>query len=145
MEAGWSTRREARQVGRSDLTVRCCWGKWREDTSFNVQTPVALSLRAPVTSRTIGSYLAEGYLVSRHPLPGVMVWSAIAYDARSPPLLIHCTLAAYWYVPDILHPHVLLLMARLQGAIFQQGNARPHGGRMSQDRLRYITTLPWPA
>ncbi|GFW18038.1 transposable element Tcb1 transposase [Trichonephila clavipes] len=45
------------------------------------------------------------------------------------------------YVHDILPPHLLPLMQRLPGAIFQQGNARPH---MSRDCLRTITTLPGP-
>ncbi|GFY19320.1 transposable element Tcb1 transposase [Trichonephila clavipes] len=39
----------------------------------------------------------------------------------------------------------LPLMQRLPGAIFQQDNARRHTARMSQDCLRTLTTLPWPA
>ncbi|GFS73839.1 transposable element Tcb1 transposase [Trichonephila clavipes] len=50
-----------------------------------------------------------------------------------------------WYVHDILLPHVLLLKQRLPGAIFQQDNGHPHTARVSQDCLRTITTLPWPA
>ncbi|GFX04068.1 transposable element Tcb2 transposase [Trichonephila clavipes] len=48
------------------------------------------------------------------------------------------------YVHDILKPHVLPLMQRLPGAIFQQDNARPHTARVSQDCLRTVTTLPSP-
>ncbi|GFV87114.1 hypothetical protein TNCV_5113321 [Trichonephila clavipes] len=33
MEDGWSARRVARQVDRSDLTVRRCWDHWTEETS----------------------------------------------------------------------------------------------------------------
>ncbi|GFV95277.1 transposable element Tcb1 transposase [Trichonephila clavipes] len=54
-------------------------------------------------------------------------------------------MTAKWYVHDILQPHVLPLMQRLPGAIFQQGNARPHTARVSQDCLHTVTTLPWPA
>ncbi|GFW33925.1 transposable element Tcb1 transposase [Trichonephila clavipes] len=36
-------------------------------------------------------------------------------------------------------------MQRLPGAIFQHDNARPHTARASQDCLRIVTTLPWPA
>ncbi|GFV60002.1 transposable element Tcb2 transposase [Trichonephila clavipes] len=36
-------------------------------------------------------------------------------------------------------------MQRLPGAIFQQGNAWPHTAKVSQDCLRNVTTLPWPA
>ncbi|GFV47311.1 HTH_Tnp_Tc3_2 domain-containing protein [Trichonephila clavipes] len=34
MEAGWSARRVARQLGRSDCVVRKCWDKWIRDMSF---------------------------------------------------------------------------------------------------------------
>ncbi|GFY13330.1 retrovirus-related Pol polyprotein from transposon 412 [Trichonephila clavipes] len=36
-------------------------------------------------------------------------------------------------------------MQRLPGAIFQQDSVRPHTARVSQDCLRTVTTLPWPA
>ncbi|GFV73521.1 transposable element Tcb1 transposase [Trichonephila clavipes] len=48
-------------------------------------------------------------------------------------------------VRDILQPHVLSLMQRLPGAIFQQDNSRPYTARVSQDYLRTVTTLPWHA
>ncbi|GFV62179.1 transposable element Tcb2 transposase [Trichonephila clavipes] len=76
---------------------------------------------------------------------GVMLWGAIAYNTRSPLLLIRGKMTAQWYVHNILQPHVLLLMQRLPGAIFQQENARPHTARVSQDCLRTVNTLPWPA
>ncbi|GFY30754.1 transposable element Tcb1 transposase [Trichonephila clavipes] len=72
-----------------------------------------------------------------------MVWSSIAYDIRSPLILIDGTMTAQWNVHDILQPHVLALKAGLSGAIFKQDNARPHTTGMSQDC--HITTLPWPA
>ncbi|GFX24889.1 transposable element Tcb2 transposase [Trichonephila clavipes] len=34
MEAGWSARRVARQVGHSDFIVRRCPDQWTGDTSF---------------------------------------------------------------------------------------------------------------
>ncbi|GFV39132.1 transposable element Tcb2 transposase [Trichonephila clavipes] len=74
-----------------------------------------------------------------------MVWGAIAYNTRSSLVLICGTMTAQWYVHDILQPHVLPLMQRLPGAIFQQYNDRPHTARVSQDCLRTVTTLPWPA
>ncbi|GFV89099.1 transposable element Tcb2 transposase [Trichonephila clavipes] len=70
---------------------------------------------------------------------------AIAYNTRSPLVLVRGSLTAQWYVHDILKPHVLPLMQRLLGAIFLQDNARPHTARVSQDCLRKITTLPWLA
>ncbi|GFY19057.1 hypothetical protein TNCV_3877451 [Trichonephila clavipes] len=39
-------------------------------------------------------------------------------------------------------PHVLPLMHRLPGAIFQQENAPPHTARVSQDCLITVNTLP---
>ncbi|GFS98949.1 transposable element Tcb2 transposase [Trichonephila clavipes] len=74
-----------------------------------------------------------------------MVWDAIAYNTRSPLVLIRGTMTAQRYVNDILQPHVLPLMQWLPGAIFQQDNDRPHTARVSQDCIRTVTTLPWPS
>ncbi|GFY23494.1 transposable element Tcb1 transposase [Trichonephila clavipes] len=74
-----------------------------------------------------------------------MVWDAIAYNTRSSLVLIRGSMTAQRYVHDILQPHVLLLMQRLPGAIFQQDNSQPHTVRVSQDCLRTDTTLPWLA
>ncbi|GFX37664.1 transposable element Tcb1 transposase [Trichonephila clavipes] len=76
---------------------------------------------------------------------GLMVWGAIAYNTWSPLVLIRGTLAAQRYVHDILLLHVLPLVQRLPGAIFQQENARPHTESVSQDCICTVTTLPWPA
>ncbi|GFW97392.1 transposable element Tcb2 transposase [Trichonephila clavipes] len=73
-----------------------------------------------------------------------MVWGAIPYNTRSPLVLIRSTMTAQRYVYDILQPHVLPLMQRLPGAIFQQDNARPHTARVSQDCVHTVTTLSWP-
>ncbi|GFX70062.1 transposable element Tcb2 transposase [Trichonephila clavipes] len=54
-------------------------------------------------------------------------------------------MTAQRYVHDILQPHVLPLMQRLPGAIFQKDKARPHTARVRQDCLRTVTTLPSPA
>ncbi|GFW37623.1 transposable element Tcb2 transposase [Trichonephila clavipes] len=71
-----------------------------------------------------------------------MVWGVIAYNTRSPLVLILGTMTAQRYVHDILQPHVLPLTQRLPGAIFQRDNARPRMARVSQDCLRTVTTLP---
>ncbi|GFV66214.1 transposable element Tcb2 transposase [Trichonephila clavipes] len=72
-----------------------------------------------------------------------MVWGAIAYNTRSPRVLIRGTMTAQRNVNDILQPHVLPLMQWLPGAIFQQDNARPYTARVSKDCLRTVTILPW--
>ncbi|GFU65793.1 transposable element Tcb2 transposase [Trichonephila clavipes] len=74
-----------------------------------------------------------------------LVWGTIAHNTRLALVLIRCTITAQRYVHDILQPHVLPLMQRLRGAIFQQDNARPHTARESQDCLHTVTTLTCPA
>ncbi|GFX74188.1 transposable element Tcb2 transposase [Trichonephila clavipes] len=73
-----------------------------------------------------------------------MVWGAIAYDTRSPLVLIRGIMTAQRYVHDILQPHVLPLMQRLPEAVFQQDNARPYTAMVSQYCLRTVTTLLLP-
>ncbi|GFW93378.1 transposable element Tcb2 transposase [Trichonephila clavipes] len=74
-----------------------------------------------------------------------MVWEAIAYDSRSPLIVMRETLTGQLYVDDILRPHAGPFLNGLPGAIFQQDNARPHTVRVTQDFLRHFQTLPWPA
>ncbi|GFX73927.1 transposable element Tcb2 transposase [Trichonephila clavipes] len=95
--------------------------------------------------RPRGERFNPGFALQRHTAPtvGVMVWGAIANNTRSPLVLIRGTMRAQ-HVHDILQPHVLPLMQRLPRAIFQQGNARPHTTRVSQDCLRIVTTFPSP-
>ncbi|GFS72526.1 transposable element Tcb2 transposase [Trichonephila clavipes] len=96
--------------------------------------------------RPRGERLNPAFALQRHTTPtaGVMVWSAIVYNTRSPLVLIHGTMTAQRYVHDILQPHVLPLMQPLPGNIFQRDNARPHTAKASQEYLRAVTTLPWP-
>ncbi|GFW82590.1 transposable element Tcb2 transposase [Trichonephila clavipes] len=105
--------------------------------------------------RPRGELLNPAFALHRHTVPtaDVMVWGNIAYNTRSPLVLIRGTMIAQRYVHGILitphvsiTPHVLPLMQWRSGAIFQQNNARPHTAWVSQDCLRtVITTLPWPA
>ncbi|GFV15483.1 transposable element Tcb1 transposase [Trichonephila clavipes] len=55
------------------------------------------------------------------------------------------TMTTQRYVHDILQSHALTLMQWLPGATFQQDKARPYTARMSQDCLRTVITVPWPA
>ncbi|GFV58117.1 transposable element Tcb2 transposase [Trichonephila clavipes] len=83
--------------------------------------------------RPHGEHLNPTFTLQRHTVPtaGVMVWGAIAYNIRSPVVLIRGTMTAQRYVHDILQPHVLPLMQRLPGAFFQQDNAQPYTARVS--------------
>ncbi|GFW61642.1 transposable element Tcb2 transposase [Trichonephila clavipes] len=49
------------------------------------------------------------------------------------------------YVLDFLQPHMLPLIQRLPGPIFQQDNALPHTARVLQDCLHTVSFLPWNA
>ncbi|GFV57649.1 transposable element Tcb1 transposase [Trichonephila clavipes] len=119
MESGWSARRVAHQLGRSDCVVRRCWDQWIREMSF--------------THPPHGERLNPTFALQRHTVhtDGVMVWGAIAYNTQSPLVLIRGTLTAQRYVHDIQQLHLLPLMQRLPGAIFQQINARPHTARIS--------------
>ncbi|GFT56073.1 transposable element Tcb2 transposase [Trichonephila clavipes] len=48
MEAGWSARQVARQLGRSDCVARRCWDQWIREMSFT-RRPCSGRLR--LTSR----------------------------------------------------------------------------------------------
>ncbi|GFY17891.1 transposable element Tcb2 transposase [Trichonephila clavipes] len=94
-----------------------------------------------------GKRLNPSFALQRHTAPtgGVLVWGVIAYNTRSPLVLIRDTMTAQRYVHDILQPHVLPLMQWLSEAIFQQDNARPHMARVSHDCLFPVTIHTWHA
>ncbi|GFV81658.1 transposable element Tcb1 transposase [Trichonephila clavipes] len=93
--------------------------------------------------RPRGERLNPAFALQRHTAPTtcVMVWSVIVYNTRPSLVLIHGTMTAQRYVNDILQSHVLPLIQRLPGAIFQQDNARSHTARVSQDYLRTVATF----
>ncbi|GFU11980.1 transposable element Tcb2 transposase [Trichonephila clavipes] len=71
--------------------------------------------------RPCGECLNPAFALQRYiaPTASVMVWGVIAYNTRSPLVLIRGTMTAQRYVQDILQPHVLPLKQRLPGAILQ--------------------------
>ncbi|GFW17378.1 transposable element Tcb2 transposase [Trichonephila clavipes] len=122
MEAGWSAWRVARQLSRSDCVVRSS-----DDNRVRVW-------------RSSGERLNPAFALQRHKAltAGVMVWGAIAYNTRSSLVLIRGTMTAC--------NHMCCYSCNgSQETFFQQDNARPHTARVSQDCLRTVTTLPWPA
>ncbi|GFV53549.1 transposable element Tcb2 transposase [Trichonephila clavipes] len=75
MEAGWSPRRVARQLGHSDCVVKRCWDQWIQTMSFTQRPgsgcPRQTSCRAdrdPMSFLTKRRRLAGGHLGSRSPL-----------------------------------------------------------------------------
>ncbi|GFW32208.1 transposable element Tcb2 transposase [Trichonephila clavipes] len=168
MEAGWSARRVACQLGCSDCVVMRCWDQWIREMSFTRRSgsgrPRQTSREKDAPSdesrfnlssddnrvrvwRPRGELLNPAFALQRYTTPtaGVMVWGSIAYNIWSPLVLIRGTMTAQRYVYDILQTHVLSLMQRIPGASFQQHNARPHMARVLQDCLRTVTNLPWLA
>ncbi|GFT86468.1 transposable element Tcb1 transposase [Trichonephila clavipes] len=99
MEAGWSTRRVARQLGCSDCVVVCS-----DESRFNLTSD---DNRARV-GRPRGERLNPAFALQQHTAPtaGVMVWGAIAYNTLSPLALVRGTMTAQWYVHDNLQPRV---------------------------------------
>ncbi|GFV08882.1 transposable element Tcb2 transposase [Trichonephila clavipes] len=154
MEAGWSGRRVARQIGRTDCVVKSCWNQWIRGMSFTRRPDPGHPRQ---TSRREDRHIVRNARVQqtassaasqsqRHTTPtaGVTVWGAITDNILSSVIWIHETRAAQRYVHYILQPHALSLIQRLLEAIFQQDNARPRTQRVSQDCLRTDTTLPLP-
>ncbi|GFU35680.1 transposable element Tcb2 transposase [Trichonephila clavipes] len=126
----------------------CTAAKWNQvvfsdETRFNLTSD---DIRVRVW-RPRGTRLNPAFALKRHTAftAGVMLWGTIAYNTRSTLVLIRVTMTAQRYIHGILQTHVLLLMQRLSRVIFQQYNTRPHMARVSQDCLRIVTTLPWPA
>ncbi|GFW91579.1 transposable element Tcb1 transposase [Trichonephila clavipes] len=170
MEAGWSARRVARQLGRFDCVthvapslgvivssrrIRRClaeghlglrrplcvlpltpphqrlrleWCHARKNWTaaewsqvvFSEDNPDSISAMMTIVWRPRVERFHPAFALQRHntPTAGVMIWGAIAYSTWSPLVLILGTMTAQWYVHDILQPHVLPLMQRLPGAIF---------------------------
>ncbi|GFX08916.1 transposable element Tcb1 transposase [Trichonephila clavipes] len=216
---GWSTRRVADQVDRSECAVRNCWEQWtregtharktgsgatrkttrREDRRIRWQALVdprvtRSTIRADVgvaiVPQTISRHHAEANLKSKRPFRAlpltpehrqlrlqwcqarsmwnvpdwqkvvfsdesrfvlgtddnrVRVWRRPAYGSRSILIVMCGTLTGQRFVDDILRPHVGPFLNGLPGAIFQQGNARPHTARVAQDFLRHFQSFPWLA
>ncbi|GFX42961.1 transposable element Tcb2 transposase [Trichonephila clavipes] len=123
MEAGWSVRRVARQLGHSDCVVRRCWDQWIQEMSFTrrpgsgrprptsrredrhivrnarVQpTASSAATRHRVVTLFKGGppHSLRNAALQRHTAPtaGMMVWGTIEYNTRSPLVLIRGTMTA---------------------------------------------------
>ncbi|GFW67398.1 transposable element Tcb2 transposase [Trichonephila clavipes] len=116
---------------------------FRDESRFNLSS---YNNRGDVW-RSRGERLNPASALQRQTAPTavVMIWGVIAYNTRSPLVLIRGTVTAQRYAHDILQSHVLPLMQRLPRAIFQQDNARTPTVLVLQYCLRTFTTLPWPA
>ncbi|GFW88633.1 retrovirus-related Pol polyprotein from transposon RE1 [Trichonephila clavipes] len=104
MEAGWFARRVARQLGSSDCVVRKCWDQGIREMSFT-RRPGSGRLRQTShredrhtvrNARVQATASSAAIQAQRHiaPTAGVTVWGAIAYNIRSPLVLIRGTVTA---------------------------------------------------
>ncbi|GFT18949.1 transposable element Tcb2 transposase [Trichonephila clavipes] len=113
-------------------------------SSAAIQAQAAPSLGAPVSSRTIRRSQAEGHLRST-----AAKWNQVVFiDESRFNLSSDANRVRVWRPRgELLNPTFALQRhtAPTAGAIFQQDNALPHTARVSQDCLRTVTNLPWPA
>ncbi|GFY01624.1 transposable element Tcb2 transposase [Trichonephila clavipes] len=166
MEAKWSARLVARQLGHSDCVPTA--------SLTAIQTQVAPSLGTLVSSRTIRRHLAEGHLGSRRPLRELPLtpahrrlslewcrargnWTAVEWNQVVFSDESRFNLSSDDNRVRVLRPHGERLnpafafqrhtapTTAAPGGSFFNDNARPHTERVSQDCLRTVTTLPWPA
>ena len=86
----------------------------------------------------------------RFEVGSLMVWGAINHDFRSALVLIQGNLSAHRYISEVLQPVLVPLLQRFRNngqLTFQQGNARAHSARLTQNYLmnQGIDVLEWPA
>ena len=76
-----------------------------------------------------------------------MVWGGIHFRGKTNLIVIRQNMNAQRYCDDILRPVVIPFMNRHNGFVFQQGNARPHTARLTENVLQTnnVNTLPLPS
>ncbi|GFX04361.1 transposable element Tc1 transposase [Trichonephila clavipes] len=130
--AGWSTRRVAGQVHRSECAVEIVGGSGHEK---------------------VPTHLAEANLKSKRP------FRALPLTPEHRQLRLQwCQARSKCNVPDwqkvVFSDESRLVLGTddnrpflngLPGAIFQQDNSRPNTAKVAQDFLRHFQFLPWPA
>ncbi|GFW69950.1 transposable element Tcb2 transposase [Trichonephila clavipes] len=166
--AGWSTRRVAGQVDRSECAVRNRWEQWtREGTqawktgSGATRKTTRREDRAASTCGPHSDSFNEANLKFKRP------YRALPLKPEHRQLRLKwCQARSMWNVTDWQNVvfsdesrfvlgtddnrvrvwrHAGPFLNGLPGAIFYQDNARPHTARVSQDFLRHFQTLPWQA
>ncbi|GFS77573.1 transposable element Tcb2 transposase [Trichonephila clavipes] len=172
MEAGWSARRVARQLGHSGYVVRRCWDQWIREMSFTQRSgSMSFTRRSGSghprqTSRREDRHIVRNarhhWLPSRHRDESrfnlssddncVRVWRP-RRERLNPAFVLQRNTAPaagimVWgaIVYNTGQPLVLISgTMTAQWSHFQQNNAQPHTAKVSQDCLPTVTNLPWPA
>ncbi|GFW43222.1 transposable element Tcb2 transposase [Trichonephila clavipes] len=139
MEAGWSAKRVARHLGRSDCVVRRCWDQWIREMSFT---------RGPGSGRPRQTTRREVHRYERNWTAAE--WNQVVFSDESRLNLIRDdNRVRVWRLrggrlnPVFALQRHIAPTAGVMGPFFN--NARPHTARVSQDCLRTVTTLHWPA
>ncbi|GFW19856.1 uncharacterized protein TNCV_3561591 [Trichonephila clavipes] len=119
--AGWSTRRVAGQVDRSECAVRNCWKQWtREVTRSTIRADVGVA----IVPQTISRHLAEVNLKSKRP------FHALPLTKEHRQLRLQwCQARSMWNVTD------------WKKVVFSDESRFVLG----TDITVYGCTLPWPA
>ncbi|GFW52310.1 HTH_Tnp_Tc3_2 domain-containing protein [Trichonephila clavipes] len=76
--AGWSTRRVAGQVERSECVVRNCWEQWTREGTYARKTGSGATRKTTSVPQTISRHLAEANLKSKRPFRALPLTPATA-------------------------------------------------------------------
>ncbi|GFW67706.1 transposable element Tcb2 transposase [Trichonephila clavipes] len=143
--AGWSTRRVASQVDRSECAVRNSWEQWTREVTYST---IRADVGVAIVPQTISRHLAEANLKSKRP------FRALPLTPEHRQLRLQwCQARSMWNVTDwqkvVFSDESRFVLGQMLtvywcgGAL--QDNARPHTARVSQDFLRHFQIHPWPA
>ncbi|GFW84275.1 transposable element Tcb2 transposase [Trichonephila clavipes] len=146
MEAGWSARQVASQLGSFDCVVRRCWDQWIREMSFTRRPGSGCDRQ---TSRREDCHIwccARGNWTAAE-------WSQLVFSDESRFNLSSDDNRVRVWIPrgERLNPafslqrHTTPTAGVMQLPLAQQVNDRPDTARVSQDCLCTVTTLPWPA
>ncbi|GFX18037.1 transposable element Tcb2 transposase [Trichonephila clavipes] len=148
--AGWSTRRVAGHVDRSECVVRNCWEQWTREGTHAWKTGSGATRK---TTRREDRRIVWQALVDP-----TVTRSTIRADDHRQLRLQWCQARSMWNVTDwqnvVFSDESRFVLGTddsrpflngFPGAIFEQDNARPYTARVAQDFPRHFKTLPWPA
>ncbi|GFU38485.1 transposable element Tcb1 transposase [Trichonephila clavipes] len=156
--AGWSMRRVAGQVDRSECAVRNCQLQWTREGTHAWKTGSKATRKTPrVEDRRIMRQTLVDPTVIRSTIRAEWCqarsmwnntdWQNVVFSDESRFVLgTDDNRVWMWRCPGERYnsPHTALRhTARTAGVM--QDNARPHTARVAQDFLRHFQTLPWPA
>ncbi|GFV76502.1 transposable element Tc1 transposase [Trichonephila clavipes] len=152
--AGWSTRRVAAQLDRSECAVRNCWEQWTRDVT---RSTIRADVDVAIVPQAIFRHLAEANLKSKRP------FRALQLTPKHRQMRLQwCQVRLMWNVTDcqkfVFSDESRFVLRTddnrvrvwrcpgpflngLPGAILQPDNALPHTARVAQDLLRHFQTF----